>query len=74
MCIVFIINLLPCIFGSRSSDKPGQAQSSYDMLEPLRPQIEKIIFKYAASRVFERELKEPRPHVRLGSKLAREAA
>jgi hypothetical protein len=48
------------------------------MLEPLRPQIDKIIFKYAASRVFEGadfvELKEPRPHVRLGPKLAREVA
>jgi hypothetical protein len=40
--------------------------------------LDKIVFNYAASRRFERgdfvEVKEPRPHVRLGPKLAREIA
>ena len=73
--------MLLCIFGSAfvlHSDNRARLSLSYDMLEPLRPQIDKIIFKYAASRVFEGadfvELKEPRPHVRLGPKLAREVA
>jgi hypothetical protein len=51
-------------FGFLLFYKPGRL--FHTLLEPLRPQIDKIIFKYAASRVFERadfvELKEPRFH------------
>jgi hypothetical protein len=37
--------------------------------------LDKIVFNHAASRRFERgDFEEPRPHVRLGPKLAREIA
>ena len=65
-------------FGFLHSEKPGRLSLSYDAIEPMRPHIDKIVFNYAASRSFERadfvEVREPRPHVRLGEKLAREIA
>jgi len=65
-------------FGFLHAEKPGRLSLSYDAIEPMRPHMDKIVFNYAATRVFERsdfvEVKEPRPHVRLGRKLAREVA
>jgi CRISPR-associated endonuclease Cas1 len=64
--------------GFLHSEKPGQLSLAYDAIEPMRPRIDRVVFNYAASRVFERadfvEVKEPRAHVRLSMRVAQEIA